>query len=90
MSFIMSSEKVLSYGRNREEYFAGLINFSVLKWKDYTVTLVPSQWSMLTSLMLFRSRKKSTMKQNVLYLKAVFQSAAKSMKSQHDFKHFFS
>lgn len=77
MSFIMSSEKVLSYGRNREEYFAGLINFSVLKWKDYTVTLVPSQWSMLTSLMLFRSRKKKYNETKCLISESSFSVSSK-------------
>lgn len=62
---------MLSHGRTREEYFAVLINLSVLKWRDYAVTSVPIQWSVLTSLMLFTSRRKSTVKQNVLCLKEV-------------------
>lgn len=64
-------QKVLSHGRSREVYFADLINLSVLKWRDYTVTSVPIQWSVLTSLMLFTSRKRSTVEQNVLCLKIV-------------------
>jgi len=76
MPSMMSSEKMLSHGRTREEYFAGLINLNVLKRRDYTLTFVPIQWSMLTSSMLFTSREKSTVKQNVLCLKVVLVQSA--------------
>lgn len=67
---------MLSHGRAKEMYFADLINLSVLKRRDYTVTSVPIQWSVLTSLMLFTSRKKSTVEQNVLCLKVVLVQSA--------------